>query len=96
MECAGQKMIRVMHGIFSCILEERDVLQAWKRSGMTLIHKGGEKEMKEIGNYRPGSITNILAKVFGMKINEKIHNMSGTAWNLGERNRVVLQMVDVV
>ena len=39
---------------------------------MTLIHKGGGKTKDEIGNYRPISIMNILAKVFGMTINEKL------------------------
>ena len=53
MKYGGQKMIRVMTGIFSGILEEGQVLQEWTRSRMTLIHKGGGQAEEEIGIIDP-------------------------------------------
>ena len=37
-----------------------------------MIHKGGGKPKKEIGNYRPIAAINILAKVFGWIVNNKL------------------------
>lgn len=53
-------------------MEEGEVPQDWKKSRVTLIHKGGGKEKADIGNYRSVAIMNIMAKVFGIIINEKL------------------------
>ncbi len=42
------------------ILEDGEVPQEWKRSRITLIHKGGGKDKTDIGNYRSIAIMNPL------------------------------------
>lgn len=67
-----EKMKLAMKSMFSSIVEEGEIPQDWKKNRVTLIHKGGGKAKDEIGNYRPISIMNIFAKVFGMVIDEKL------------------------
>lgn len=43
---------QVLYKMFRTILEEEEVPQDWKRSRVTLIHKGGGKAKEEIENYR--------------------------------------------
>ena len=58
-------MKQTMKCVFSSISEEGEVPQDWKKSRVTLLHKGGGKAKAENANYRPISTMNILAKVFG-------------------------------
>jgi len=72
----AEKLIQVMKCIINNILKEGNVPQDWKRSRVTLIHKGGGKAKEEIENYRLISIVNILTKVFGTIINEKLTSLA--------------------
>ena len=63
-----QKLLK----LFKEILEKGVVPQDWQRSRITLIHKGGRQPREEIGNYRPIAVINILAKVFGWIVNNKL------------------------
>lgn len=56
----------------------------WRKSRVTLIHKGGGKGKAEVGNYRPIAIMNTMAKVFGIVINEKLKAWIETQKVLGE------------
>ena len=49
-----------------------------------MIHKGGGKDKAYIGNYRPISIVNILNKLFGAIINDKIQRWVEQEGVLGE------------
>lgn len=69
---SGQGGIRALTSLFNTIMEEGEVPEEWRMSKVTLIHKGGGKSKEDIGNYRPISVMNILAKVMGMVLNEKI------------------------
>ena len=53
-------------------MENGTVPEAWKRSRVTLIHKGNGKPKEKIENYRPIAVMNVMAKVFGTVINEKL------------------------
>ena len=53
-------------------MENGTVPEAWKRSRVTLIHKGNGKPKEKIENYRPIAVMNVTAKVFGTVINEKL------------------------
>ena len=44
----------------------------WKKSRVTLIHKGRGKPKNNIENYRPIAVMNVMTKVFGVVINEKL------------------------
>ncbi len=58
-------MKRTMKGIYSGIVEDGEISQDYKKSSVTLIHKGRGKAKDENGNYRPISIMNVLAKCLG-------------------------------
>ena len=77
----GDALKRSLHQLFNEILKKGEVPNDWRESRITLIHKGGGKPKENIENYRPIAVINILAKVFGMVLNEKI-----TDW--AERQRV--------
>ena len=80
----GDIVKQVIVNMSQSILEEGEVPQDWKRSRVTLIHKGGGKDKADIGNYRPIAITNTMAKVFGIIINEKLKTWMETQKVLGE------------
>lgn len=69
---SGQGGIRALTNLYRNILEEGEVPEEWRMCRVTLIHKGGGKSKEDIGNYRPISIMNILAKTMGMVLNDKL------------------------
>ena len=68
----GGKLSQGLASLFQEILEIGDVPQDWRKSRVTLIHKGGGKPREEIGSYRPIAVVNVLAKVFGWVLNNKV------------------------
>ena len=70
--------------LFWEIFECGKVPDDWKKSRVELIHKGGGKNKSDIGNYWPISIINILNKLFGIIINDKIKRCSEKTGVLGE------------
>ena len=51
---------------------------------MKLIHKGGGKSKLEINSYRPVSIINVMNKLFGIIINEKLRRWIEEKGIIGE------------
>ena len=49
-----------------------------------MIHKGGGKPKEEKGNYRPIAAINMLAKVFGWIVNNKLLKWTDDSKALGE------------
>ena len=80
----GEKMKTVLHNIFSESFETGQIPEDWRKSRVELIHKGGRKEKTEIGNYRPISIINILNKLFGEIINDKMQRWVEQEGVIGE------------
>ena len=80
----GEALKQTLAGLFRKILEKGEVPQDWNRSRITLVHKGGGKSREDIGNYRPIAVINILAKVFGWIINEKLKTWIEEMKVLGE------------
>ncbi len=80
----GKAAVTTLHRIYSKVLEEGEVPLDWKKSRITLVHKGDGKDRQDIANYRPIAVINILAKIFGMIINEKIRTWIETHKILGE------------
>ncbi len=78
--------------LFEKILEEETVSEAWKRSRVTIIHKGSGKPKDSLGSYWPIAVINVKAKLFGTVISEKLkwyaeeNNVWGwkNKWDLGK------------
>lgn len=56
----------------------------WKKSRVTLIHRGEGKDKGNIANYRSVAVMNIMAKISGIIINEKLRTWTETHAVLGE------------
>lgn len=80
----GKAAVTTLHKIYNKVLEEGEVPLDWKKSRVTLIHKGGGKDRLDIANYRPIAVINIFAKIFGMVINEKLKAWTESHKILGE------------
>ena len=80
----GQALRQALVGLFRRILEVGEVPQDWNRSRITLVHKGGGKPREDIGSYRPIAVVNILAKIFGWVINDKMTRWMEERKVLGE------------
>ena len=63
-ECSNQ-LAGKLHNIIESSLKESRVPLDWKRANILPIHKGGDKE--EPLNYRPVSLTSVVAKICGDK-----------------------------
>ena len=54
----------------------------WKESSVVLVHKGGSK--KELKNYRPVAIINVVCKLFMMVLRERINGRVEESGMLGD------------
>ena len=63
--------------------EER-VPQKWNESRVILPHKGSHKSKKELKNYRPIALTDIIGKIFCMCLNERVREAVEKNGVLGE------------
>ena len=80
----GEVLREALVKLFQEVLETGEIPKEWKRSRITLVHKGGGKPREEIGNYRPIAVVNVMAKVFGHIINNKIMSWIEERKVLGE------------
>ena len=53
------------------VLSGESIPNEWKESRVLLVHKGGSK--KEVSNYRPIAIINVICKLFMMLIRDSIN-----------------------
>ena len=58
------------------------ILNEWKVSRVVLVHKGGSK--KEVSNYRPIAIINVICKLFMMLIRDSINGWVEASGMLGD------------
>lgn len=77
-------MKTVIHNLFSEVFENGQIPEDWRLSRVELIHKGGGKDKTDIGNYRPISVVNILNKLFGDIVNDKLQKWVEQEGVLGE------------
>ena len=80
----GENLETVVHNLFSEIFETGQIPEDWRLSRVELIHKGGGKEKADIGNYRPISVINIMNKIFGDIVNDKLQKWVEQERVLGE------------
>ena len=68
----GEKIRKGLEHLFKQIVEEEEVVEEWNKVLVNLIHKGGNKNRKQIKNYRPVAVTNTISNIFCRIIKEKI------------------------
>ena len=63
------------------VLSEGFIPNEWKESRVVLVHKGGSK--KELKNYRPVALINVMCKLFVMVVREIINEWVEQSGMLG-------------
>ena len=58
------------------------IVKEWKESRVVLVHRGGSK--KEVRNYRPIAIINVICKLFMMLIRYSINGWVEESSMLGD------------
>ena len=72
-------------GLFRKILEVGEVALKCNRCRVSLVHKGGGKSREDIGNYTPMTVMNIVAKVFGWVVSDKLRKWTKESKVFGEK-----------
>jgi hypothetical protein len=70
--------------LFRTKIEEAQVPSSWLESRVILLHKGRNKNTKDIKNYRPITLANTTRKTFFNLINHKMGNLAEGRGSLGE------------
>ena len=68
----GGWIVDSLYNIFDKIIEEEKVPVNWNKCKVKLIHKGGNKNKKDLKNYRPISLINTISKIFCSLLNDSI------------------------
>ena len=78
----GKGMVEGIYQLFKKIWNEEKVPKKWNESRVTLLHKGGHKNKKELKNYRPITLTDTISKIFCGILNDRLKDIF-------ERNKVM-------
>ena len=68
----GESMIENIRVLMNKIMEEEKVPEGWREARVTLIPKGGGKDKREIKSYRPVTIVNVICKILGSILKERL------------------------
>jgi hypothetical protein len=80
----GRVVWKAAELLFQNFFEEEQVPSSWLESRVTLLHKGGNKNKKDIKNYRPITLTNTIGKTFCNLLNQRMVNLAEGMGILGE------------
>ena len=67
----GEQDLKNLRVLMNDVLSGESIPNKWKESRVVLVHKGGSK--KEVSNYRPIAIINVIYKFFMMLIRDSIN-----------------------
>ena len=67
----GEQDLKNLRVLMNDVLSGETIPNEWKESRVVLVHKGGSK--KEVINYRPIAIINVICKLFMMLIRDSIN-----------------------
>ena len=68
----GEAVIDRICDLFKQIWVDEEVPKEWCESKVTLLHKGGHKNKKELKNYRPIALANNISKIFCGIVNDRL------------------------
>ena len=78
----GEQDLKNLRVLMNDVLSGESIPNEWKESRVVLVHKGGSK--KEVSNYRPIAIINVICKLFMMLIRYSINGwVGGREWYVG-------------
>ena len=78
----GEQDLKNLRVLMNDVLSGGSIPNEWKESRVVLVHKGGSK--KEVSNYRPIAITNVIYKLFMMLIRDSINGWVEESGMLGD------------
>ena len=77
----GVHVLKNLRALMNDVLSDKSIPNEWKESRVVLVHKGGNK--KEISNYRPIAIINVICKLFMMLIRDSKNGWVEDEWCAG-------------
>jgi hypothetical protein len=89
----GMSIVRMLKCLFDEIWKSERVPDVWNKCNVVLVHKGGNKSMKELKNYRPIALADTVCKIFCGILNERMkqvvedHGVMGEEQNGFRRDR---------
>ena len=78
----GEQDLKNLRVLMNDVLSGESIPNEWKESRVVLVHKGGSK--KEVSNYRPIAIINVICKLFMMLIRDSINGWVEESGMLGD------------
>ena len=66
-----EQVLKNLRVFMNDVLSGESIPKEWTESRVVLVHKGGSK--KEVSNYRPIAILNVICKLFMMLIRDSIN-----------------------
>ena len=78
----GEQDVKNLSVLMNDVLSGESIPKEWKESRVVLVHKGGSK--KEVSNYRPIAIINVICKLFMMLIRDSINGWVEESGMLGD------------
>ena len=78
----GEQDLKNLRVLMNDVLSGKSIPKEWKESGVVLVHKEGSK--KEVRNYRPIAIINVICKMFMMLIIDSINGWVEESGMLGD------------
>ena len=78
----GDQDLNNLRRLLNDVLMGGCIAKEWKESRVVLVHKGGSK--KELKNYRPVAIINVVRKLFMMVLRERINGWVEESGMIGD------------
>ena len=78
----GEQDLKNLRVHMNDVLSGESIPKEWKESRVVLVEKGGSK--KELSNYRPIAIINVICKLFMMLIRDSINGRVEESGMLGD------------
>ena len=82
LKALGERDVHNMRMLLNEVLSGGCIPNEWKESKVVLVHKGGSK--KELKNYKPAAIQNVMCKLFMMVVRERINELVEENGMLGD------------
>ena len=68
----GGWIVDSLENLFAKIISDEKVPTDWNKCKIKLIHKGGNKNRKDLRNYRPIALINTVSKIFCSLLNDSL------------------------
>ena len=78
----GEQVLKNLRVLMNEVLSGESIPKEWKENRVVLVHKGGSK--KEVRNYRPIVIINVICKLFMMLIRDSVNGWVEESGMLGD------------